>query len=68
MGVVATLILSPCVTPPLVGILAYISQTGNIVLGASSLFSLGLGMGVPLLLVGTFEIAVYQNLANGCYG
>ena len=54
MGVVATLILSPCVTPPLVGILAYISQTGNIALGASSLFSLGLGMGVPLLLVGTF--------------
>ena len=62
MGVVATLILSPCVTPPLVGILAYISQTGNIALGASSLFSLGLGMGVPLLLVGTFGNSCLQKI------
>ena len=54
MGIVATLIVSPCVTPPLVGVLAYISQSGNLLLGGSALFALGLGMGLPLLIVGTF--------------
>ena len=53
MGVVATIIVSPCVTPPLVGILVYISQSGNVFLGGVALFALGLGMGVPLLIVGT---------------
>jgi len=52
MGCLSTLILSPCVTAPLIGALAYIAQTGNIVLGTASLFCLGLGMGLPLLLVG----------------
>lgn len=53
MGCLSTLILSPCVTAPLIGALAYIAQTGNILLGTASLFFLGLGMGLPLLLVGT---------------
>lgn len=52
MGILATLILSPCVTPPLVGTLAYISQQGQPIWGGIALFTLGLGMGVPLLLVG----------------
>ncbi|MDF1827471.1 MAG: protein-disulfide reductase DsbD [Legionellaceae bacterium] len=52
MGCLSTLILSPCVTAPLIGALAYIAQTGNIILGTASLFFLGLGMGLPLLLVG----------------
>jgi thiol:disulfide interchange protein DsbD len=51
-GCLSTLILSPCVTAPLIGALAYIAQTGNIILGTASLFFLGLGMGLPLLLVG----------------
>ncbi|WP_133129816.1 protein-disulfide reductase DsbD [Legionella yabuuchiae] len=52
MGCLSTLILSPCVTAPLIGALGYIAQTGNIALGSIALFSLGLGMGLPLLLVG----------------
>ncbi len=52
MGVLSTLILSPCVTAPLVAVLGYISQTGNALLGAFALFFMGLGMGVPLLIVG----------------
>lgn len=55
MGGLATLIVSPCVTPPLVGALAYISQTGNLWLGGSALFVMALGMGVPLLLLGTSQ-------------
>ncbi len=53
MGVLATLIVSPCVTPPLIGALIYIAKAGNVILGGSALFVLGLGMGLPLLLVGT---------------
>lgn len=52
MGVLATLVVSPCVTAPLVGVLIYIGQTGNLIFGASALFAMGLGMGVPLLLIG----------------
>ena len=52
MGCLSTLIVSPCVSAPLVGVLAYIGQTGDVVLGALSLLALGLGMGIPLLLIG----------------
>ncbi len=52
MGSIATLLVSPCVSAPLVGALAYISKTGDITLGALTLFCLGLGMGLPLLLLG----------------
>lgn len=55
MGCLSTLILSPCVTPALVGVLGYISQTGNAALGGIALFVMGLGMGVPLLLIGAFS-------------
>lgn len=52
MGCLATLIVSPCVTPPLVGALTYIAASGNTVLGASALFLMGFGMGIPLLVLG----------------
>src|SRR3990167_1605068 len=52
MGSLSTLIVSPCVSAPLIGVLAYIGQTGDIVLGAISLLALGVGMGLPLLLIG----------------
>lgn len=52
MGCLSTLIVSPCVSAPLVGALAYIGQTGSPWLGGSALLIMGLGMGVPLILVG----------------
>ncbi|MDP1573557.1 MAG: protein-disulfide reductase DsbD [Coxiellaceae bacterium] len=52
MGMLSTLILSPCITPPLVAALAYISQSGEVYLGGSALFMMGLGAGFPLLLIG----------------
>lgn len=52
MGMISTLVVSPCVTAPLVGVLLYIGQTGDLVFGASALFILGLGMGLPLILIG----------------
>ena len=52
MGFLSALIVGPCVTAPLIGILIFISQTGDAVLGGSVLFALSIGMGVPLLAVG----------------
>ncbi len=52
MGVLSTLVVSPCVTAPLVGVLIYIGQTGDMLLGASALFMMGMGMGLPLLVIG----------------
>jgi thiol:disulfide interchange protein DsbD len=52
MGCLSILILSPCVTAPMIGALSYIAQSGDIVLGSLSLFFLSLGMGTPLLLMG----------------
>ncbi|MFB6261132.1 MAG: protein-disulfide reductase DsbD, partial [Thiohalorhabdaceae bacterium] len=53
MGVLSALIVGPCVAPPLAGALIYIGQTGDMALGGLSLFVMSLGMGVPLLVVGT---------------
>ena len=53
MGVLSALLVGPCMTAPLAGALLYIGNTGDVVTGALVLFSMGLGMGVPLLLVGT---------------
>jgi len=52
MGAISALIVGPCVAPPLAGALLYISRTRDVVQGGAALFSMGLGMGVPLLLIG----------------
>jgi len=52
MGFLSALIVGPCVTAPLVGALIYIAETGDAVLGGLALFSLSMGMGAPLLLIG----------------
>ncbi|MBU0690006.1 MAG: protein-disulfide reductase DsbD [Gammaproteobacteria bacterium] len=53
MGALSAIIMGPCVAAPLAGALLYISQTHDAVLGGSALFVMGLGMGVPLLIIGT---------------
>ncbi|TDV65862.1 protein-disulfide reductase DsbD [Pseudomonas sp. LP_7_YM] len=53
LGVVSSLLVSPCVSAPLAGALLYISASGDALGGALKLFALGLGMGAPLVLVAT---------------
>jgi thiol:disulfide interchange protein DsbD len=53
MGSLSALVVSPCVSAPLAGTLVYISTTGDALLGGLALLALGLGMGVPLLIIGT---------------
>ncbi len=52
MGMVSALIVGPCVAAPLAGVLLFISQTGDVVLGGSALFALAWGEGLLLLAVG----------------
>jgi thiol:disulfide interchange protein DsbD len=52
MGALSSLIVTACVAPPLVAALAVIGQSGDVFRGGAALFSLSLGMGVPLLIVG----------------
>jgi thiol:disulfide interchange protein DsbD len=53
LGVVSSLLVSPCVSAPLAGALLYISASGDALGGALKLFALGLGMGAPLVVVAT---------------
>ena len=74
MGVLSTLIASPCVTAPLISVLTYISNHGSPVLGAGILFVLALGMGVPLLLFGMGQGALlpkagmWMNRVKSAFG
>ncbi len=52
MGGVSALIVSPCVTAPLAGVLLFLSQTGDVPLAATALFSMAVGMSTPLLVLG----------------
>ena len=58
MGFFAALIAGPCLAPPLVGALLYISTTGDAALGGAALFVLGLGMGLPLIAIAMFGARV----------
>ena len=53
MGLLSALIVGPCVAPPLAGALIYIGQTGDAVLGGLALFAMSMGMGAPLIAIGT---------------
>ncbi|WP_208277143.1 protein-disulfide reductase DsbD [Massilia oculi] len=52
MGAISALIVGPCVAAPLAGALVYISQTRDVLIGGAALFSMAVGMSIPLLLVG----------------
>lgn len=54
-GFVSALVISPCVSAPLAGVLLSVSTIGNPLLGATALFMLGLGLGAPLMILGATE-------------
>jgi len=74
MGVISGLVASPCTTAPLTGALLYISQTGNVILGASALYALSLGMGLPLLVLGSSggkllpKAGAWMNIVKNIFG
>jgi thioredoxin:protein disulfide reductase len=74
MGALSSLIVGPCVAAPLAGALIYIGQTGNVALGGSALFIMGMGMGVPLLIMGASagkllpKAGTWLNTTNAVFG
>lgn len=52
MGALSALIVGPCMAAPLAGALLYIAQSGDALIGGLALFSMAVGMGVPVMLVG----------------
>ena len=54
MGMIAGLVASPCTSAPLSGALLYVAQSGDLFIGAITLYLLALGMGVPLILITLF--------------
>ncbi|NBF06700.1 protein-disulfide reductase DsbD [Pseudomonas sp. Fl5BN2] len=74
LGALSALLVGPCMTAPLAGGLLYIAQTGNALLGGLALFVLGLGIGLPLLLLVTVgnrflpKPGPWMNLLKGVFG
>ncbi len=66
MGLIAGLVASPCVGPIIVGILAFIAATQNVVFGFTLLFTFSVGMGVLFVVVGTFSSEI-QRLPSGTW-
>ena len=58
LGFLSALLVGPCMTAPLAGALLYIGQTGSALSGGVALFALGLGMGLPLVLIAVFGARV----------
>lgn len=74
LGILSALIVGPCMTAPLAGALLFITETGNVALGALALLALGLGMGVPVIIVGTVGSALlptpgpWMVRVKACFG
>lgn len=74
LGVLSALIVGPCMTAPLAGALVFIADSGSWVIGGASLFVMGLGIGVPLLLIGYFgskllpKPGLWMNRVNVLFG
>jgi thioredoxin:protein disulfide reductase len=74
MGGLSALIVGPCVAAPLAGALVYIGQTRDVMLGGVALFSLAMGMSVPLLLVGVSagsllpRAGAWMETVKRCFG
>jgi len=52
MGALSALVVGACMTAPLFAVLAFVAHTGSVALGAAALFAMGIGLGVPLMILG----------------
>ena len=74
MGALSALVVTTCVAPPLVASLTVIGQSGDIMRGALSLFAMSIGMGLPLLVIGTSagrlipKAGAWMNKVKGAFG
>jgi thiol:disulfide interchange protein DsbD len=67
MGLVMGFVAAPCIGPFVVGLLTFVGQRGDPVLGFLLFFTLALGLGLPYLILGTFTGAVNRLPASGMW-
>ena len=65
MGLFSGIVAAPCTAPFVFSLLAYVSNSQDMVLGGSTLFVFSLGLGLPFLLLGVFSGAVSRMPRNG---
>ncbi len=74
MGILSALIVTTCVAPPLVASMTVIAKAGDVTRGALSLFAMSMGMGIPLLVIGTSagrwlpKAGAWMNAIKGVFG
>jgi thiol:disulfide interchange protein DsbD len=61
LGLVSGLIAAPCTGPVLVGILTWIANTQDALLGAAAMVCFALGLGTPFFLVGALAVQLPKS-------
>ncbi len=67
MGLLVGVVAAPCVGPAVVGLLTYVGQRQDPVLGFALFFALSLGLGLPYLVLGTFSGALNRMPSSGAW-
>ena len=67
MGLTVGIIAAPCIGPFVLGLLTYVGNRGNVVLGFSLFFVLALGLGVPFLILGIFSGSLAKIPRSGAW-
>lgn len=67
MGLMVGFVAAPCIGPFVLGLLTFVGQRGDPVLGFVLFFTLAMGLGLPYLVLGTFTGAVNKLPASGAW-
>ncbi|MBN2317733.1 MAG: protein-disulfide reductase DsbD [Acidobacteria bacterium] len=65
MGLTVGIVAAPCIGPFVFGLLTYVGNRGNAVLGFLLFFVLALGLGIPLLMLGIFSGSIHKLPRSG---
>ncbi|MBV8661107.1 MAG: thioredoxin family protein [Candidatus Dependentiae bacterium] len=66
-GAISGTIASPCVSPGLALLLSIVATLGNKLLGFLLLFAFGIGLSIPLIIIGTFSNSLYLLPKSGMW-
>ncbi len=67
MGLTVGIVAAPCIGPFVLGLLTYVGNRGNALLGFALFFVLALGLGVPFLVLGAFSGSIRRLPRSGAW-
>jgi len=67
MGLTVGIVAAPCIGPFVLGLLTYVGDKGNVLLGFFLFFVLALGLGVPFLFLGIFSGSISRMPRSGAW-